>query len=828
MSTAPFLQLHPAGVGDAAHLSELLQAAEPMVVSDAAQAEVLLRQAHALAAALKDDAREALALTLLAATFYFRSQFQTATELLTEAQRAADRVPGDLIAARIANNLGLCAVALGHYGRGMEHYQTSLNISQAHGDDAGRARTLGNVGLIHADLGDYQVAMEAFQEVTALARKADLPLALSSSMINTVRAYYHTGRLAEALDLATAHLPDVQALGFRQHEVVLRVWMLPCLTDTGQLTEAVRQAEALLPLALEVNDREHVVYVRVFYGQALMATGRLDEAHEQFQLALHDAEQHNITPLRRTALGHLSQVYAAREQWPEAYRALQVCQDLDQALRAEAVERKAQVLGVQMQMEFLRQEALAERRRSTELTQANTALQAAQETLAYRATHDTLTGLANRAHFQAAAERALQNVHEAPFGMLFIDLDRFKQVNDTLGHDVGDELLKEIARRLTLVVRSGDLVARMGGDEFTVLLHGLRSPADAERVAHKVLQDLARPVQVSGHTLHVTGSIGVAVAPADGLDVTTLQKHADIAMYRAKQGGKNGVRTFQPAMGQDTLERAAMEEDLRAAIREDQLVLHYQAQFDARTRRLVGYEALVRWRHPRQGLLPPGRFIGVAEDSGLIVPLGAWVLREACRQAGEWQATDRGLTMSVNVSALQLEDAGFLGTVQDALQDAGLPPGQLVLELTESAVLGHRGNAAGQLAGLRALGVRVALDDFGTGQSSLSLLRQLQVDILKIDRSFVQDAQGAAGSGSARVLIDAMVSLAHSLNMRVTAEGVETPEQHALLSEMACDSVQGYLMARPLPAGEAAAYLHEEEHLRSDRWGAVPGLEQVS
>ncbi|GHF91181.1 EAL domain-containing protein [Deinococcus ficus] len=827
MSTAPFLQLHPDGVGDAAHLSELLQAAEPMVVSDAPQAEVLLRQAHALAAALKDDAREALALTLLAATFYFRSQFETAMDLLTEAKRAADRVPGDLIAARIANNLGLCAVALGHYGRGMEHYQTSLNISQAHGDDAGRARTLGNVGLIHADLGDYQVALEAFQEVNALARKADLPLALSSSVINTVRAYYHTGRLAEALDLATAHLPTVQALGYRQHEVVLRVWMLPCLTDTGQLTEAVRQAETLLPLALEVNDREHVVYVRMFYGQALMAAGRLDEAHEQLQLALHDAEQHSITPLRRTTLSHLSQVHAAREQWPEAYRALQVCQELDQALRAEAVERKAQVLGVQMQMEFLRQEALAERRRSTELSQANTALQAAQETLAYRATHDALTGLANRAHFQAAAERALQTVQKAPFGMLFIDLDRFKQVNDTLGHDVGDELLKEIARRLTLVVRSGDLVARMGGDEFTILLHGLRSPADAERVAHKVLQELARPVQVCGHTLHVTGSIGVAVAPQDGHDVTTLQKHADIAMYRAKQGGKNGVRTFQPAMGQDTLERAAMEEDLRTAIREDQLVLHYQAQFDARTRRLVGYEALVRWRHPRQGLLPPGKFIGVAEDSGLIVPLGAWVLREACRQASEWQADDRGLTMSVNVSALQLEDAGFLGTVQDALRDAGLHPRQLVLELTESAVLGRRGNAAGQLDDLRALGVRVALDDFGTGQSSLSLLRQLQVDILKIDRSFVQDAQGEA-AGSARVLIDAMVSLAHSLNMRVTAEGVETPEQHALLSAMACDSVQGYLMARPLPAGEAAAYLHEEEHLRSDRWGAVPGLEQVS
>ena len=787
-------------------LSELLQAAEPLVVSDAERADALLREAHALAVSLGDPRHEALALTLLGAAYYFRSEYHTALGVLRQAQDVAERAQDGPIAARVANNLGICAVALGRYGEGMEHYQRSLAIAAAHGDDEGRARTLSNVALIHTELGDHQLALEVFGEVLLLARQADLPVSHSSATINTVFSYYHVGKRAEALALATEHLPVVRALGIRQHEVVLRAWMLPCLTETGRAAEAARQAEELLPLAREVNDRQYVVYVRMFYGQALMQLGQLDAAEEQLQMALRDARQYDIKPLRRTVLHHLSKLHAARQEWQLAYEFARAHQELEEALHAEAVERRAQVLGAQMQMEILRREAEAERHRSHELARANTALQAAHETLAYRATHDPLTGLANRAQFQVEVERALQADDGASFGILFLDLDRFKQINDTLGHDVGDELLKEVARLLSRAVRTGDLVARMGGDEFTIILRELRDVRDAERVAHKILNQLAQPLHVCGHALHVTASIGVAVAPHDGADVTTLQKHADIAMYRAKHDGKNGVRTFQPTMSAETVERVDLERDLREALVRGEFVLHYQGQFDVRTRALMGFEVLVRWQHPTQGLLLPGKFIGIAEDSRLIVPLGEWVLNEACRQAAAWQLSARSLTISVNVSALQFEHSSFLPAVQQAITTSGLDPQCLILELTESVVLHHPEAAARQLTSLKSLGVRIALDDFGTGQSSLSLLRTLPIDYLKIDRSFIRDDAGSDVETS-RVFIAVMITLAHGLNMIVTAEGVETSQQHALLTELGCDGVQGFLLARPLPSSEAATYL---------------------
>jgi len=418
------------------------------------------------------------------------------------------------------------------------------------------------MGLIHADLGDYPLALDMFQEVMTLIRRpelADLTLFSSSGTINLVRAYYHLGRLDEAMQLVTEHLPRVRAFGIRQHEVALRTWILACLIDTGRTSEVVTEAESLLPLAQDVDDREHLVYVRKLYGQALTQLRQHDAAQAQLELALRDAQQHNIRPQQRTVLYALSELHAAREDWQQAYEALRAHQNLSQLMHAEAVERKAQVLGAQMQMELLRRDADDDRRKSTELTQANQALQEAQEALAYRATHDALTGLANRAHFQAEVERALQHPAGHTFAILFIDLDRFKHVNDTLGHDVGDDLLKEVARRLRQVVRAGDLVARMGGDEFTIILHHLRDGQDARRVAHKVLDQLAQPVQVGGHTLDITGSIGVALAPHDGTDVITLQKNADIAMYCAKREGKNGVRLYHAALGEETDDRAGLE-----------------------------------------------------------------------------------------------------------------------------------------------------------------------------------------------------------------------------------------------------------------------------
>ncbi|AZI45015.1 EAL domain-containing protein (plasmid) [Deinococcus psychrotolerans] len=785
-----------AAVSDTERLQELMTAAEPLLGSDAERAELLLREAHTLSLSLGDGQNEARVLTLLGLTYFYRSQFQTAIDVLERARTLATSMPDAGILARILNGLGICAQSLGNYGTAMEHFWESQQLAAASGDDLGSARTLCNVGIIRTELGEYDLAVEAFLEVSSFGEATGNVLLHLTSVVNLAFAYQQMKQDARAIELAHTHLPTVRRLGLRQLEVVLQGTVARSLVKLGQLQETLERVQDVMSLAEEVGNQEVIVNLRLAQGLAFQRLGRSEEAQYVLQMALYKARQYGIKPDERTILNHLSELHAERHEWQQAYESSRAYQVLEQTLHAEEVDRKARMLGAQMQLERLQQEAEVERLRNAELSQANTALQTAKADLAHRATHDALTGLANRAYFQSEVERALSE--GSLFGILFIDLDRFKLVNDTLGHDVGDELLKQVARQLTQVVRSGDLVARMGGDEFTIILRRLRSAQDAERVANKVLNQLAQPIHVRGHTLHVTGSIGVAVAPHDGQDVTTLQRHADIAMYRAKNEGKNGVRIFRPTMGEETTQRVGLERDLRLALAQDELVLHYQGQFDARSQMLVGFEALVRWQHPTQGLLSPGKFIQVAEENELIVPLGEWVLREACRQAALWEANSRDFTMSVNVSALQFEHSGLLNAVQQALASSGLDPQRLVLELTESVVLRNPEVAALQLTRLKDLGIRVALDDFGTGQSSLSLLRTLPIDVLKIDRSFVQDENIAEGS-SARMLLNVMITLAHGLNMLVTGEGVETPEQQALLDELGCDNIQGFLLGQPGP-----------------------------
>ncbi|ADY27308.1 diguanylate cyclase/phosphodiesterase (plasmid) [Deinococcus proteolyticus MRP] len=785
--------------GETRYLQELLQRTELLLVSDVQQAETLLRESLALAQRLGDKAREAQATMLLGAASAFRSEFHTARELLHRAEALAQELGEGPLAARIANNLGVCDVATGNYGQGMEWYQRSLRIAREANDDVGRARALNNIGLIYLDLADYQLALETYQETMAISSGQDEAMRIihSAATVNIVRLHEHLGEFNQGLQLALDTLPRMQQLGYLHQAMILQIWMLPCLIGLGRAVQAAQQAEELLPAIRQMHDPEHSIYTHIFYGKSLMQLGRGAEAQLQFELAVEQGREHNVMPLQYKALSCLSELYAAQKQWQLAYTTAVACQGLTHTLQDQTIKRKAQVLGVQLQLEFLRREEEAEQSRISALTHVNKQLQTAQHTLAYRATHDALTGLANRAYFQAEVERELEAGHS--FGLLFIDLDRFKQVNDTLGHDTGDQLLKAVARQLKQVLRPNDLVARMGGDEFTVILRNLHTSYDAEVMAHKVLNRLAEPFHVAENTLYVTASIGMAVAPQDGEDVSTLQRHADIAMYRAKREGKNSVRAFQPLMGIEAAERVSTERDLRLALTQRHLVLHYQSQFDAQSGRLTGFEALVRWQHPTHGLLYPGKFIEIAEDSGLIVPMGEWVLNEACRQAAVWGANGQGFTVSVNVSALQFMDPVFLLKVQAALDSSGLKPECLILELTESVLLENRERALKQLTHLRDIGVRLALDDFGTGYSSLGLLQHLQGDILKIDSSFVRGGQiDVAGPG--RALIEFLISLAHSLGMCVIAEGVETEEQYQALRSLDCDRIQGFLLGRPEPA----------------------------
>jgi len=436
-----------------------------------------------------------------------------------------------------------------------------------------------------------------------------------------------------------------------------------------------------------------------------------------------------------------------------------------------------------------------------------TARKAAEERVEFLATRDALTGLPNRMLLNDRLALGLANAarKKTRLGFMFIDLDRFKTINDSLGHDVGDELLKRVASRLLACVRTSDTVARLGGDEFAIILENLpRDGQEAQSVAEKMIASLAAPIQAGGHQLNTSCSLGIAIYPDDGKDAQTIMKHADVAMYDAKAKGRNNYQFFSQAMNAKAQERLSIENFLRNALRRHELVLHYQPRVGFSTGEVTGVEALLRWHHPERGLLMPKQFISVAEDSGLIVPIGEWVFEEAFRQVAGWQQkSGRSLAVAVNLSAGQLFDANrLMAAIKGALANSGLDPHDVELELTESMLLKNSDEAADVLKQLGELGVGIAVDNFGTGVSSLSYLRQLPIDSIKVDSSFVRDI-GTDPNDEA--IIRAIIAMTHSLKLNVVAEGVEREEQYRVLRDLECDEYQGYYFSPPLPPEEFEA-----------------------
>ncbi len=444
-----------------------------------------------------------------------------------------------------------------------------------------------------------------------------------------------------------------------------------------------------------------------------------------------------------------------------------------------------------------------------DVTDRTQGLETANKQLRHLATHDSLTSLPNRVLLDDRLSQAIVHAARAGagFAVCVLDLDRFKLINDSLGHRAGDELLKHVARRLTGVVRSVDTVARLGGDEFVMIIGHARGKADAEQVAHKVLEALQESVRIGELDVHISASIGIAFYPGDGTSIETLYAHADAAMYCAKQRGGSSVECFTSTMDLATEDKVRFEGDLHRALKLQQFELHYQPKYDATTKKIHSVEALIRWRHPERGLVCPDQFIPLAEESGLIVPIGEWVLREACRQARVWQ--DLGLPtlrVAVNISALQFRRLDLVETVRLALADAGVEAKYLEIELTETAVMSDPEESVAILERLSRMGVIVSVDDFGTGYSSMSYLRRFPIDKLKIDRSFITNVITSADDAS---IVQAIISLAHGLRLKVVAEGVENAEQVAFLQNLGCDHYQGFYFSRPV---NAAAF---EEMLRS-------------
>jgi len=435
-----------------------------------------------------------------------------------------------------------------------------------------------------------------------------------------------------------------------------------------------------------------------------------------------------------------------------------------------------------------------------------------EERLHRLAHYDALTGLPNRVLFADRLRQALVQAQRAEtvVGLLFLDLDRFKRVNDTLGHRAGDQLLQDVAARLRAAVRAQDTVSRLGGDEFTVILPDLRSAAGAANVADKIIDALAMPFAIQHQDVFVTPSIGIALYPLTGDDAETLIKHADLAMYQAKEQGRNNYQFFRPGHDAASREIFELEHGLRHALERGEFHLVYQPEIEIETGRVVTVEALLRWRHPTRGDIPPAEFIPVAEDSGLIGAIGEWVLREACTESKRWQ--DAGLApvrIAVNLSVRQLRNVRFAETVAEILDDTGLDAEWLEVELTESMLMQHAQEMLGILWQLRSIGVRLSIDDFGTGYSSLNYLKRLPVDTLKIDRSFIE---GLGSDINDQAISNAIIALANSLKLRVVAEGVETEEQLWFLRDHNCCDAQGFFFSRPVDGERLAALLRNRRH----------------
>lgn len=734
-----------------------------------------------------------------------------------------------VLEARALNNIGLVHQYTGDLVQAVSYLIESLQLAEKHSDLEGQCRALQNLAQVQTTLKEYHAALQLYEQVMLLARACKQTAYLGAAQTGRLEALYCLKEYERALDLAPEALDYVRQHRLVRFECTVRRIMTLVLLQLGRPRVAWMHVTKGRKLAAQTENAEALALLEGLAGRVLLALDKPQQAKGCLESALERARKLECACVQKEAHADLALLYEQAGDYASAYGQLVQEREVQRGMLRQEAQHRTQQLAIRAQLEtYSRERARAALGLSPQPSEwsewAEEVLEQEQQAGRQRRSYndqppenfDPLTGMVNREFFHERVQKALalMDIGEQ-LGLVFVAIDDLPSVLTLHGQAVADAVLKEVASRLEDQLRSGDLIGRMSQSEFMVMLGHLAHAGDLRFVTDKLLVALREPMrlQVEGQdlTLQLTPSLGGVVAPQDGQRIETLYRHADLALREVQQAGGGSALRFQPYMSAEEQQKRTLEFEMRGAAERGELCLHYQAQLSLQAewgRPLTGYEALVRWNHPRLGLVSPAQFIPLAEESHLILDIGRWVLREACEQAARWGFNERGLSMSVNVSALQLGQADFVQIVQGILQETGLRGECLTLELTESMLHDDEVGAAQTLRELEALGIQVALDDFGTGYSSLSMLQKMPFHVLKIDRSFLNDlSQSLPRFSRAWTLMEVLVRLAHNLQMKVVVEGIESEEQWDLLHALGCDTAQGYWLSRPLPPRQAELLL---------------------
>lgn len=803
------MRMHSPELPTPADLAGRLARLQSAVLGEPERAKVELLEILGHAKKIEAKSPEALALLEIARCEFLQGKYDLMLEMATQALVVTQNTKIAKLECRALNSIGLAYQRMGQLDRAMRYFMDSLHLSQQILDNESAARALSNIALVYSILKEYDSALELHEQALEVAQQSGQAIYTANLLASLLEDHYFLRNYAKVLEMSEDAISFARGHGFSRFECSTRFSLAKVLVDLQRYQAALRVTRLGLRIARWAKDLEMTSSILRVSGRALFGLGQHDEAIDKLQEGLDIASSIKNKDDELEIHSLLASIYENQGNYQKGAHHRKKCAEINDYIFGSDASKKTQVVIQEFRHHMYGDDTRILHSWSSELRELTKNLKRANTEVSYRLAHDALTGALNRPHFQSQAQKVLDSLSvDDVVGIVFISLDQMKTVNEIFGTVMGDGLLAEVVHRLRNTLRAGDLIGRLGSDEFVLLLNYMASADDLILVLKKLFRVIGSDYHIRGQKINLTISLGGVVAPKDAGTLEELFNCADIALQQVKNTGRNGIKVYEAELDGEEQRKRNLAYDLRQAELKNELVLYYQGQFDVISNQICGFEALIRWQHPQLGLLSPAYFIDIAEENRLILEIGDWVLNEACAQAVRWKFAERGLIMAVNVSALQFRQTDFVKNVRSALDNHRLAGECLVLELTESMVQDDGELASDNIEKLQEMGVNIALDDFGTGFSNLMLLQNLSLQVLKIDRSFLREFQTHNEKyKKRRMMLETIIQLAHNMDMSVVAEGVEEPEQLALLADMNCDKLQGYLLSKPLPATEAQQLL---------------------